>query len=112
MSDAEKLKRLAQVSHLMMDARMLALEKAARARQNSLDRLAELDLPVECVDLSPLRAAEVAMRYALWADQRRSEINTVLAGQTVAWVEARQEAARAFGRNQIVQKLATKGKVT
>jgi hypothetical protein len=45
------------------------------------------------------------MRYALWADQRRSEINLVLARQTVEWVEARQEAARAFGRNQVLQKL-------
>lgn len=106
MSEREKLTRLAEVSQLMLDAKMLSLEKAARARQTSLDRLAELDRPVACGDMEPVRAAEVAMRYALWADQRRSEINSILANQTVTWVEARQEAARAFGRNQVVKKLA------
>lgn len=106
MSDIEKLKRLAQVSQVMLDTRMLSLEKAARARQASLDRLAELDRPVSSGDLAPLTAAEVALRYALWADQRRSEINGILANQTVEWTEARQEAARAFGRNQVVQNLA------
>ena len=106
MSETEKLQRLAQVSQVMLDARMLSLEKAARARQASLDLLAELDRPMPSGDLAPLVMAEVALRYALWADQRRSELNGILANQTVEWTEARQEAARAFGRNQIVQKLA------
>lgn len=105
MSDKEKLLRLAQVSSLMLDTKMLALERAARARQNSLDRMAELNRPATPTDLPLVAAAEVALRYALWADQRRSEINLLLARQTVEWVEARQEAARAFGRNQVVQKL-------
>jgi hypothetical protein len=105
MSERDKLKRLGEVSALLLDTRMLALEKAARARQNSLDHLAELDRPAAPNDLPLVLAGEVAMRYALWADQRRSEINLVLARQTVEWVEARQEAARAFGRNQVLQKL-------
>lgn len=105
MSDKEKLRRLAEVSSLMLDTKMLALERAARARQHSLDRMAELNRPAAPTDLPLVAAAEVALRYALWADQRRSEINLLLARQTVEWVEARQEAARAFGRNQVVQKL-------
>lgn len=105
MSEGDKLKRLGEVSSLLLDTKMLALEKAARARQNSLDRLAELDRPAMPDDLPLVLAGEVAMRYALWADQRRSEINLVLARQTVEWVEARQDAARAFGRDQVLQKL-------
>lgn len=105
MSDREKLKRLGEVSALLRDTRMMALEKAARARQNSLDLLADLDRPATPTDLPPVLAGEVAMRYALWADQRRSEINLILARQTVEWVEARQEAARAFGRDQVLQKI-------
>lgn len=105
MSEPEKLKRLAQVSGLMLDTKMLALEVAARARQNSLDRMDELNRPASPSDLPALVAAEVAMRYALWADQRRSEINMVLARQTVEWIGARHEAALAFGRHQVVQKL-------
>ena len=45
------------------------------------------------------------MRYQLWADQRRSDINLTLARQTVTWTEARQDAARAFGRDQALNRL-------
>lgn len=110
MNDKEKLRRLGQISALMRDTKMQLLETAARARQASLDRLAELDRPAVPNDLPPIVAGEVAMRYALWADQRRSEINLVLARQTVEWQEARQEAALAFGRDQVVQKLAQRPK--
>jgi hypothetical protein len=106
MSDREKLRRLAEISALMRDTRMLALEAAARARQASLDRLAELDRPSSANDLPPIVAGEVAMRYALWADRRRSELNQMLARQTVEWHQARDEAALAFGRDQGVGKLA------
>lgn len=105
MSDKEKLKRLADVSGLLFDTKMIAVEKAARARQQSLDRLAELERPATPTDLPPLLAAEISMHFALWADQRRSEINQVLARQSAEWAEARQEAALAFGRNQAVLKL-------
>ncbi len=105
MSEREKLLRLAEVAGLIYDTRLLALEKAARARQNSLDRLAEINRPAPDTDLPPVTAAEVAMRYELWADQRRSEINALLARQTAEWNEARQAAAQAFGRNQVVGKL-------
>lgn len=105
MNEDEKLKRLTEVAGLILDTRMMALETAARARQHSLDRLAEINRP-SCADqLSMVAAAEVAMRYELWADQRRSEINMLLARQTAAWQEARQEAALAFGRNQVLGSL-------
>jgi hypothetical protein len=110
MRDAEKLQRLKQIGALLRDTRLMELERAARARQTSLDRLAELERPATSTDLPPVVAGEVAMRYALWADQRRTEINLVLARQTVAWVEARQEAALAFGRDQVLGKLELKRK--
>ena len=105
MTDKAKLARLVELSSLILDTRLLALETAARARQNSLDRLAEINKPSAAANLPLVAAAEVALRYELWADQRRSEINTVLARQTAEWDEARQEAARAFGRNQVLGKL-------
>lgn len=105
MSNTEKLRRLEEVSSLILDTRMMALEKAARARQLSLDRLAEINKPASATNLPLVQAAEVAMRYELWADQRRTEINAVLARQTAEWNDARQEAALAFGRNQALGKL-------
>ncbi len=105
MTDRAKLARLVALSSLILETRLLTLEAAARARQNSLDRLAEVNRPSAAANLALVAAAEVALRYELWADQRRSEINTVLARQTAEWEEARQEAARAFGRNQVLGRL-------
>jgi hypothetical protein len=105
MNDRTKLAQLHVISQLMLDIRLVALEKAARARQASLDHLAELDRPQPATDLGPIVAGEVGMRYQFWADQRRSSINMELARQTVEWSEARQEAAHAFGRNQVIGKL-------
>ncbi len=85
---------------------MHVLQKAAQARQESLDRLAALDAPQPLTDLPAIAAEEVALRYAVWADHRRSEINMGLARQTADWHRALQNAAVAFGRDQVVQGLA------
>ena len=105
MNDHEKLARLRQVSQVLLDVRLLALDQAARARQASLDHLAELNRPVTQTDLNPIVASEVAVRYEYWADHRRSEINLVLARQTADWFEARQNAALAFGRDSVIGRL-------
>lgn len=105
MKDRDKLAQLQQVSQLMLDVRLLALDRAAKARQASLDHLADLNKPATTTDLNPIVAGEVAMRYENWADHRRSEINVVLARQTADWAEARQDAALAFGRNAVIGKL-------
>ena len=105
MKDREKLAQLTLLSQLVLDTRLIALRQAALARQQSLDHLADLDRPQPITDLSPIVAGEVAMRYQLWADQRRSDLNLTLARQTVTWTEARQDAARAFGRDQALNRL-------
>lgn len=105
MNDREKLAQLRQVSQLMLDVRLFALEQAARARQASLDHLADLAKPHAAHDLNPITAGEVVMRYENWADHRRSDINLTLARQTAAWADARQDAALAFGRNAVICKL-------
>ncbi len=105
MTDRVKLGQLQALGQLVLDTKLLVLEQAARARQNSLDHLADLGRPHPPTDLPPILAAEVAMRFERWADQRRSEINLTLARQTAEWAEARQDAAVAFGRNQALQGL-------
>ncbi len=105
MTQRAKLAQLHEVSQLLLDVRLLALDKAARARQASLDRLADLNRPAPPTDLNPIAAGEVAMRYQSWADQRRAAINLDLARQTAEWSEARLDAAQAFGRNAVIGKL-------
>lgn len=105
MSEKQKLGRLTEISQLLFDQKMMVLEQAARARQSSLDRLAELDRPMAASDLPLVTAQEIAFRHALWADHKRREINEMLARQTAEWIEAREEASRAFGRNQVLNRL-------
>ena len=106
MSDIEKLRRLGQISALLQQSKLQDLQRAALVRQESLTRLAALDAPQPANNLPPITAEDVALRYQIWADQRRSEINRALARQTVAWQTAQQAAALAFGRDQVVQGLA------
>ena len=105
MKEREKLDQLQTISQLMLDVRLLALEKAAKARQSSLDRLADLNRPSKATDLDPVVAGEVEVRFQHWADLRRAAINLDLARQTVEWSEARRDAALAFGRNAVIEKL-------
>ncbi len=99
------LARLQAIGQVLLDARLAALHRAAEARDGSLARLDDLARPVAGSDLSGVAALEVSMRYERWADQRRAEINLVLARQTAAWLEARGAATEAFGKAQALDGL-------
>jgi hypothetical protein len=105
MSTGAKLARLQDLTRLMLDLRLMELERSARARQASLDHLADLNRPQPPADANPVVAGEVAMRFQTWADQRRTAINLDLARQTVDWEEAKRSAALAFGRDTMIGKL-------
>ena len=105
MTRREKLGQLQLIAQVILDVKLLALDKAAKARQASLDHLAALNRPSPPTDLGPIVAGEVEMRYQNWADQRRSAINLDLARQTADWAEAKRDAALAFGRNSVIGKL-------
>jgi hypothetical protein len=53
-------------------------------------------------------AEKVALSYNRWAEQRRAELNLVMARQTADWIEARSEAQMALGRVQALEGLATR----
>lgn len=106
MKDHENLRRLGQISALLHASKMNVLRGAAQARQDSLDQLAALENHAPRVDIPAIAALQVALHYRVWADQRRGEVNLELARRTADWHRARQDAAQAFGRDQVVQRLA------
>jgi hypothetical protein len=71
-------------------------------------QIAALDHPAEPEGLDLAPAAQVALRYQLWADIRRAELNTVLARQTADWLAAREDARHAFGRAEALRGIATR----
>lgn len=108
MSQAKDLKRLSDVTQLLFDSRLDQLHRAATELERSRMQLDAINQVVRASDLDPVTAGKVALTYDRWADQRRSELNLVIARQTVDWMEARGEAQTAFGRVQALQGLATR----
>lgn len=108
MSQAKDLKRLSDVAQLLFDSRLDQLHRAARELERSRMQLAAISQVDRSADLDPVTAGKVGLSYDRWADQRRSELNLVIARQTVDWMEARGEAQTAFGRVQALQGLATR----
>jgi hypothetical protein len=106
MSRTKDLGLLQDLSRLLLDQRLAQLRAAAERCDRSRMQIAALDRGGEPSDLSPLSAAQVALRYQGWADRRRGELNIVLARQTVDWLQARQEAQTAFGRAEALRSLA------
>lgn len=105
MTAKARLAQLQTLAQVTLDARLADLRAAAACREASLARLADLALPVAHADLPPMAAAGIALRYQLWADHRRSEINLALARQTADWIEKRATATRAFGQAQALAAL-------
>ena len=103
MSRAKELAQLGGLARLVLDHRLALLREAADRRDQSRQQIAALDQSVEPADLPPVAAEQVALRYQLWADARRTELNTVLARQTADWLEARQNAQTAFGRAEALR---------
>ncbi len=107
MRKANDLAALGQLAGLIRDLRLAELAQASAARQTSLDRLADLE-PLTAFDLDPFADAQVALRYQVWADQRRAEIEPVLDRQTKAVAHATDAARHALGRAEVLRVLANK----
>lgn len=100
-----RLARLQALSQMVLDARIADVTRAARARDDSRAHLRALQVPDVAGD-DPVLSAQVAVRYQLWADGQRATINATLASQTAEWLEAQDRARTAFGRAQVLRKLA------
>ncbi|MDP3193994.1 hypothetical protein [Tabrizicola sp.] len=108
MTRGADIARLVDLAQLVLDQRLGRLRSTAAELERSRQQIAALDLSAAPTDLEPVTAEKVALTYNRWADQRRSELNLVIARQTVDWMESRSEAQTAFGRMQALQGLATR----
>jgi hypothetical protein len=109
MSRNDQMTRLGEISGLMLDVRLAALQAANRAKEESLAQLAGLAAPVApAKGLSEVTAELAALSYQRWADVRRAELNLVLARQTAVWMDAREAARQAFGKKQALAGIARK----
>lgn len=110
MTPAENLARLGALTRLVLDVQLSRLHSAAAARDASLAHLAALIPQAGAQDLLPVARAQAELAYDRWAEARRAEINQVLARQTAEWLQARADASLAFGRADVLRKLAEKAR--
>lgn len=108
MTREQQFRKLMALSTLKLDASLATLQQAAKAREQSLNRLADLDRPNTVEGLGLVAAEEVALRYQRWADLRRMEINQTLARQTAEWLTSRDAATQAFGKAEALKSLRDK----
>ena len=108
MTQASDIAALERIARLLLDHRLNRLRAAADRKEQSRLQIAALDRTAEPADLPPVAAGQVALRYRLWADARRSEINSVLARQTAEWMLARDEAREAFGKAEALRGVAAR----
>jgi hypothetical protein len=104
MTKPKDLENLSEIAGLLLDSRLNAMRKLAQARNHNLALLKDLET-VEPDGEETIAEALARLRYAQWADKRRAAINIALAAQTAEWMQARADAARAFGRADVLKKL-------
>lgn len=108
MKQIENLYRLGALTQIVLDVQLARLTEAAAAREVSLAHLASLAQVTQAVGLSEMAQAQVQLTYDRWAEARRAEVNLVLARQTAEWMQARADASLAFGRRDVLRRLAEK----
>ena len=96
------------LARMLLDHRLSQLRLAADRCDQSRMQIAALEQPSAPADLGLAVAEQVVLRYQLWADVRRAELNTVLARQTADWLAAREDARNAFGRAEALRGIAAR----
>lgn len=110
--EAARFAALSQIAGMIRDLRLSHMATLARARAETLARLADLERPELPEDIDPISVAQAAVRYGHWADRRRREILPVLEAQSAA-LEAAEAAARAaLGRADVLEKLGQRKQPT
>jgi hypothetical protein len=108
MKTSGDIERLADLAQLMLDHRLGQLRASTSELERSRMQLLSVNQAAQPAGLDPVTAEKIALTYDRWADRRRSELNLVIARQTVNVIEARGAAQTAFGRVQALQGLATR----
>ncbi|MGL5008904.1 MAG: hypothetical protein ACRC6I_03420 [Paracoccaceae bacterium] len=105
MTSEKRLASLGQITEVILDQRLMALQAAQRARQATKARIAALDTAFTSDELALVAAERAQLLYQTWADRRRSQLNQTLAQQTVATMECEAAAREAFSRNTVLSGL-------
>lgn len=108
---AVDLRPLQNLARMVSDHRLEALRRANQARAETQAQLDALVAGPADPALHPAAAALALVSYEAWADGRRRDLIQLLARQKAAVAEAEAEARLAFGRAEVLGRLAATRKV-
>lgn len=97
------LRRLRALSALALETRLSGLRSAAADLARTQAQLVALD-PGPADGLDPVTEGVVAARHAIWAGVQRAALMPVLADRTARCDAARDAAAKALGRVQVLDR--------
>lgn len=106
MKPDDRLRRLAEMARLVLEASSAEMRRAAAAREAVRAQIATLDAarPTE----PPRDAAEagVAFAYETWAGARKAVLNVELAQRQAEWLAQADRTRLALGRTRAIERLA------
>jgi hypothetical protein len=108
MTRQDETARILALADMMLAHRIGQMRRAADQLDRSRAHIAAIDKAAEPAGLPDVVADLVACDYRRWADARKTELNTVLARQTVEVLRARAAAETAFGRVQALRGIASR----
>lgn len=106
MNRAEQLQKLRTLAQAIREGELSRLSRASLQKAKTEQLLAAIDQGHPPGGLDPVVAAQVVDRFGLWKTNRRILLNQQLARDTVEWMAARTAAQHAFGRAEVLEKLA------
>lgn len=110
MTNLDDIKKLTEAMLLMEQAKLAKLTSEEAAIRADLHKIAQDVERVQTLsdqDLAMARSIGADAKWLIWVGQMRSERNTKLAQLREKKVRLGQQLARAYGRNEAVDQLAT-----
>lgn len=107
MTNPKELKRLGQLTDMVLQLRLADLRNAALRREECLACLEAIaDSPPTATGLDGVAPDLARLTYQRWVDNRREELNRQLARKTAEWLEAFDSAKASFGKDQALRQIA------
>jgi hypothetical protein len=108
MKEAARITAIAQINELALDQRLGALKAARTAKAFTEARIAALDVTDFETGCSVMATAQVELLYQTWSEERRKQLNLLLARQTVTEIEADAAARTVFSKKIALEGLAAR----
>lgn len=106
-----RLPDLARLAAIRREVALAALSRAGADRERLRSEIEALRQDVAAARAASAHSADPVVaigteRLAAWADRKLAGLNVALAARTAVWQECRQDAARAHGQSEVLERLS------